>query len=76
MKEKLQQFIQDELIFVDANQFDSSTDLFAHGLDSMGIMRLVLFIEEEFQVQLPDAEVVPEKLQNVDLICAWIEELS
>lgn len=34
--------------------FDVDSDLFAAGLDSMAIMQLILLLEEEFGVKLPD----------------------
>lgn len=37
--------------------FGLDSDLFAAGLDSMTIMQLILFIEEEFAVTLPDSAI-------------------
>ncbi len=37
--------------------FSLDSDLFAAGLDSMSIMQIILFIEEEFAVKLPDGAV-------------------
>ncbi|MGH8520072.1 MAG: phosphopantetheine-binding protein [Gammaproteobacteria bacterium] len=37
--------------------FGLDSDLFAAGLDSMSIMQIILFIEEEFAVKLPDGAV-------------------
>jgi len=37
--------------------FGLDSALFAAGLDSMSIMQLILFIEEEFAVRLPDGAI-------------------
>ncbi|MGH8479472.1 MAG: phosphopantetheine-binding protein [Gammaproteobacteria bacterium] len=45
--------IQSDLLETDES-FGVDSDLFAAGLDSMSIMQILLFIEEEFAVKLPD----------------------
>ena len=73
MLAQLKKFIFDELVFVDQpEQFGDDEDLLEAGLDSMGIMRLVLFIEQEFGVVLPDNEIVPENLRTLNAIQNWI----
>lgn len=44
-------------------------------LDSMGVMRLVLWLEEEFGVHIPDEEVVPERLESVHAVAEWVRAL-
>ncbi|MGH8537593.1 MAG: phosphopantetheine-binding protein [Gammaproteobacteria bacterium] len=48
--------IRSDLLETDES-FDLDSDLFAAGLDSMSIMQIILFIEEEFAVKLPDGAV-------------------
>jgi len=70
----LKKFIFKELVHVaDEAAFSDDDDLLEAGLDSMGIMRLVLFIEEKFGVTLPDEEIEPDNIQTVNRISAWIE---
>jgi len=38
----------------------------------MSIMRLVLFIEDEFGVALPDDELIPENMQTLSRLEKWI----
>ncbi len=71
---KLREFIFQELIFVASpDQFNNDNDLLEAGLDSMGIMRLVMFIEDEFGVTLPDTEIEPENISSFNALDAWIE---
>ncbi|MEE9421702.1 MAG: acyl carrier protein [Gammaproteobacteria bacterium] len=73
MLQKLKTFIFTELVFVDsADEFTEADDLLEAGLDSMGIMRLVIFIEEEFGVTLPDDELVPDNLRTLKNLEDWI----
>ncbi len=73
MKKKLRDFIFQELIFVaDTAQFSDDYDLLEAGLDSMGIMRLILFIEDEYGISLPDTEIEPDNVQNINVLEQWV----
>ncbi len=72
---KLREFIFQELIFTASpDQFSNNDDLLKAGLDSMGIMRLVMFIEDEFGVTLPDTEIEPENIKSFHTLEAWIKK--
>ena len=73
MKTQLHSFIFEELIFVaEPQQFSDDDDLLDAGLDSMAIMRLIMFIEEQFGVTLPDHEIEPDNLRSINSLTAWI----
>lgn len=73
MKKQLRDFIFQELVFVeDSEQFSDDDNLLEAGLESMGIMRLIMFIENTFAVTLPDSEIVPENLQTFAALEQWI----
>lgn len=69
----LHDFIFQELIFSsDPDSFSDDENLIEAGLDSMAIMRLVIFIEERFGVSLPDNEIEPENIQTIQALQQWI----
>jgi acyl carrier protein len=45
-------------------------------LDSPGIMRLVAFIEEEFDVEVPDTALVPEHFGTLRRLAAFVRRLE
>ena len=53
MAERILDRIRDELLELNTT-FGVDSDLFYAGLDSMAIMQVLLMIEEEFGVKLPD----------------------
>ena len=42
-------------------------------IDSTGVLELVEWIEETFKIKIDDTELVPENLDSVNLIAAFIE---
>jgi len=73
MTRVLKKFIFHELVHIsDARSFTDDDDLLEAGLDSMGIMRLVLFIEKTFSITLPDEEIEPDNIQTLNKISAWV----
>lgn len=77
MLQKIKSYIFQELVFTEnPDEFGEGDDLLQAGLDSMAIMRLVLFIENEFGVVLPDDELVPENLQTLGRLENWIRRLQ
>ena len=48
------------------------TDLFAAGLDSMGIMQLMISIEERFGVRVPEASVTRENFSTASSLASLV----
>jgi acyl carrier protein len=75
MKAKLKNFIFAELIYQeDPASFGDNEDLLEAGLDSMGIMRLIMFAEKEFGVILPDTEIDPQNVSSLNALEHWIRQ--
>lgn len=52
---------------------ENSTPLLDSGvLDSLGLLRLVIFIQDQFGIVMDDLDVVPEHFASVDAICAYL----
>lgn len=52
---------------------ENSTPLLDSGvLDSLGLLRLVVFIQDQFGITMDDLDVVPEHFASVDAICAYL----
>lgn len=51
----------------------NATSLLETGiLDSLSLLRLVVFVQEQFGVTVDDADLVPENFDTVDTICAYL----
>jgi acyl carrier protein len=52
---------------------ENSTPLLDSGvLDSLSLLRLVVFIQDQFGIVMDDLDVVPEHFASVDAICAYL----
>jgi len=51
----------------------NATSLLETGvLDSLSLLRLVVFIQERFGITVDDVDLVPENFDSVDAICAYL----
>ena len=50
-------------------------DLFEAGMESMGIMQLILQIEERFGVEVGDAEVKRANFESISALAAMVKRL-
>jgi acyl carrier protein len=68
-------FIADELLHAGANvSLEPDEPLVSTGiLDSLGLVKLLLFLEERFGVTIRDQDVVPGNFNTVSLIATFVE---
>jgi acyl carrier protein len=63
------EFVQDASMLPLGN----ATSLLETGiLDSLGLLRLVVFIQERFGIMVDDVDLVPENFDSVDAICDYL----
>ena len=43
-------------------------------IDSTGVLELVEWLEEEFGIQIEDEELIPENLDSVNLLAAFLKK--
>lgn len=43
-------------------------------IDSTGILELVLFLEEQFSIKIADEEIIPENLDSIANIIAFLDK--
>jgi acyl carrier protein len=72
---QIKRFISDNFVFGgDEGGLRDDASLLEEGVvDSTGVLNLVMFIEETFGVEVKDEELVPENLDSVDKLVAFVE---
>jgi acyl carrier protein len=72
---KVREFIASEIMFEDASStLTDDTPLLGGVIDSLGLMQLISFIEEEFDVTIDDAEVTADNFRTVGDIDHLVSE--
>ncbi len=75
IKAQVRQYIAKNLLFSD-NGFtyaDDASFLEEGIIDSLGVMELVLFIEEKFGVKVKDEELTPDNFDSVNKLASYIQ---
>lgn len=72
---KIRTFIEENFLFREDRAAVSDTEslLDAGLIDSTGVLELVAFLEGEFALRMADAEIVPENLDSIRAIVAFVE---
>ena len=71
--ERVRQFIETNFYIADKSQLLDDTSLLEKGMvDSTGIMEVVAFLESEFGVKVDDTEILPENLDAIARISAFV----
>lgn len=74
IRDRLEKFILEDLLLADASRMPSPEDSLVETgvIDSTGILELIEFLEEEFGVHVADEETVPENLDGIARLEAFI----
>ena len=76
-KQKLKDFLRDNATAGTTSTVDENEDLIARGLiDSIALLQIILFIEEQVGIRIPDEEVAPENFQTINAIERTVERLQ
>lgn len=75
IENEVRQFLADNFILDDGGAgLDSDESLTQAGvLDSMGVLELIMFIEQRFGITIPDEDTLPENLDSVSRIVAYVK---
>jgi acyl carrier protein len=74
-KEKIRQFILENFLFGDDSNLADETSFLEEGIiDSTGILELVDFIEKEFGISINDDELIPENLDSIKNVSAYLDK--
>lgn len=73
-EQQVRDYILENYLFTDDQSALNNGDSFLETgiLDSTGILEVIHFIEEDFGISVEDEEMVPENLDSVERIVAFI----
>jgi acyl carrier protein len=69
----IRQFIVQNFLFGEDGNLEDGTSFLESGIiDSTGILELVSFLEEKFGISVADDELVPENLDSIANVVAYL----
>ncbi len=76
MKSELLEFITTEILGGQAGiELQAEDDLLTSEIiDSMGVMRMIVFIEEKSNLKIPPEDITLENFITVDSICRYLSQ--
>lgn len=73
LSEQIREFIINDFLFGDQGELTNDTSFLDSGIiDSTGILEVITFLEETFEISVNDDELLPENLDTVNNIVRFI----
>lgn len=70
---QVREFLTNNFLYDPAAGLDADASLLDNGVvDSTGMLEVIQFVEAEFGIQIDDMEVLPENLDSVRALAAFI----
>ena len=73
-KQQIRQFITSNFYVATEADLADDASLLDHGIiDSTGVLEVIAFLEDTFGIEVADEELVPENLDSIGRIAAFVE---
>ena len=73
IKDRIRQFVTTTFYVPDPAQVTDTTSFLDTGIvDSTGVLEIIAFLQSEFGIEVEDNEILPENLDSVAAIAAYI----
>jgi len=70
----VREFIVENFLFGDGQQLQDDTSFMESGIiDSTGILELITFLEEKYEIKIEDDELIPENLDNLQNVARFVD---
>lgn len=77
IKEQIRTFVTSNFYVADPASLSDEASLLDKGIiDSTGVLEVILFIEETFDVKVEDNEMLPDNLDSIERIADYVKRKS
>lgn len=74
IRDEVKKFILEKFLFNCSDQLDDDASLIeTNTVDSVGILEIVSFIENNFKIKVEDEELTAENLDSINKIASFVE---
>ena len=75
LRERIKGYIIENFLFGDDEGLDDQTSFLKDGIiDSTGVLELVNFLDDEFNIRILDDEILPEDLDSINNIVRFLDK--
>ena len=72
--ETIREYVIEDFLFGDDSGLEADTSFLESGIiDSTGILELIQFIEETYDIRIEDEELIPENLDSLKNVVQFLE---
>jgi acyl carrier protein len=73
LTQQIRDFVTSNFYVADPGSLEEGTSLLEQGIiDSTGVLEVIMFIETTFGVTVEDSEMLPENLDSIERIAAFV----
>ncbi len=72
--EDIRKYIENNILSTDV-KIDASTNLQQAGIDSFSTVEIILFIERQYAVMIPDDKLIPDNFKTLKALSATVQSL-
>ena len=73
IKTSIKAFIVDNFLFGTTGSLEDDTSLLEEGIiDSSGVLELITFLEETYDITVDDEELIPQNLDSINNLTAFL----
>ncbi|MBD1845633.1 acyl carrier protein [Cyanobacteria bacterium FACHB-63] len=74
VKDIIRKYISETILFSQSYPYADEDSLLENGIiDSMNVMELVVFLEENMNIQVEDHEISPDNFDSVNGLAAYVQ---
>jgi len=74
-KKKIRNFIVENFLYGSDESLQDDTSFLEEGIiDSTGVLELVEFLEEAFEISVDDEDLIPENLDSINNVAAYLKK--
>ncbi|MFN0197917.1 MAG: acyl carrier protein [Planctomycetaceae bacterium] len=70
----VREFVIDNFLYGQGNVTDQESFLQSGLIDSTGVLELVTFLEDRFEIAIADEELIPDNLDSIDRLVTFIDQ--
>ena len=75
VKDKIRRFLNEEVLFEEGEvSISDEQRLVGEVLDSLALMQLVEYIEQEFEIEVADEDVTPDNFETLNDLERYVKE--